>query len=216
MTGDGDLVELVQAARRRGAVYADARYVEREHESVNVKDGQVEGIERLRDRGVGLRVLAGGAWGFAASDRLDETGLRALVAEALARAEASASVQRRRVVLAPQAPERGEYRTPLERDPFAVPIAERVALLLEANAALRGPNAATRRSGVAAYRTRKHLVTSEGTDVQQEIVETSATLSVLAVKAGAKPALRQDMRNARQGGWEFVESLELPDRKSVV
>jgi TldD protein len=206
------LTRLVEAATARGASYADARYVERDHESVTVKDGQVEGLDRETDRGIGLRVLMRGAWGFASTDHTSESALSGLVDDAVRRAEASATVRRTAVRLSPLAPQRGSYRTPLRRDPFGVPIAERVDLLRTADAALHGPNARTRRAGVSAFRTRKRLVTSEGTDVEQELVDTATTLCVLAVKAGAKPAQRADMRNARQAGWEFVESEDLPAR----
>src|SRR5207247_232944 len=193
--------DLVHLASSRGASYADARTVEREHEAVSVKDGAVESVTRTSDQGFGFRVVHKGAWGFAASDRTDEASLRALVDEAFRRAEASASVQRRGVKLAPIAPQRGEYRTSLERDPFSVPLAERIDHLRAVDAKSLGPNVKTRRSSVAAYRTRKRLVTSEGTDVSQEIVETGAGLSVLAVKAGRKPASRYDSRLVRQAGW---------------
>ncbi|MGH2450475.1 MAG: PmbA/TldA family metallopeptidase, partial [Candidatus Limnocylindria bacterium] len=69
MDRDRALPDLVAAAIARGASYADARFVEREHEAVNVKDGAVESIDWTSDRGMGVRVLKGGAWGFAASDR---------------------------------------------------------------------------------------------------------------------------------------------------
>ncbi|MGH2379391.1 MAG: TldD/PmbA family protein [Candidatus Limnocylindria bacterium] len=207
-----ELADLVEAAARRGAAYADARRVERRQEAVNVKDGAVEGIDRASDRGIGLRVLHRGSWGFAATDRTGEAAASALVDLALERAEASALAQRRPVRLAPATPQKGTYRTPVRTDPFGVPLAERVALVREADAALRGPNARTTRAGVTAYLTRKRLVTSEGTDVEQEIVETSTTLSVLAVKAGAKPAQRYDMRNARQAGWEFVEGERMVEK----
>src|SRR5438309_2173253 len=79
----------------RGATYADARAVERESETVSVKDGQIEGVDRGADRGIGVRVIANGAWGFAASDRVrDAPALQALFREALQRAGAAASVQR--------------------------------------------------------------------------------------------------------------------------
>ncbi|HET8568035.1 MAG TPA: TldD/PmbA family protein [Candidatus Limnocylindria bacterium] len=206
---DAPLVSLVDIARSRGASYADARAVEREQESVNVKDGNVESIDRSADRGVGVRVIHKGAWGFAATDRTDEASLRGALDDAFARAAAAASVAARDVRLAPVAAQRGEYRTRVERDPFAVPMSERIDLLRAAAEALRGENARTWRAGASAYRTRKRLVTSEGTDVSQEIVDTAAGLSVLAVKAGAKPVLRADMRRARQAGWEFVESYDL-------
>ncbi|HUG56267.1 MAG TPA: TldD/PmbA family protein [Candidatus Limnocylindrales bacterium] len=213
MDRDRLLPDLVAAAVAGGASYADARFVEREHESVNVKDGAVESIDRTSDRGMGVRVLKGGAWGFAATDRLgDEPALRAVVAEAIARANAAAPTRRHAVALVPQAPQRGDYRTPLRRDPFSVPFSERVALLREADAAMAGGNVRVRRAAIAAYRTRKRLVTSEGTDVRQEIVESAAGVDVLAVKAGAKPARRYELRNAKQAGWEFVEASDLVGR----
>src|SRR3989454_146355 len=206
------LGRLVEVASSRGATYADARTVEREHEAVSVKDGAVESVTRTADRGLGFRVIHKGAWGFAATDRTDDAAVRGLVDEAFRRAEASASVQRRTVTLAPIDPQRGEYRTQLSRDPFAVPLAERIDHLRAVDAASVGPNIRTRRSSIAAYRTRKHLVTSEGTDVSQEIVEAGAGLAVLAVKAGRKPASRYDSRLVRQAGWEYVEDLELVAR----
>ncbi len=212
MLEDTRLENAVQRAARSGASYADARYVERESETVSAKDGQVEGIDRDSDRGVGVRVLYNGAWGFAASDRAatdGESAVAALVAQALARAGAAASVQRRKVVLAPLEAQRGEYRTPVRRDPFAVPLTERIDLLRAADAFLSTPHATLRRASVASYRTRKRLVTSEGTDVRQEIVECGAGLQVTASVAGAKPATRNDMRNVRQAGWEYVEEFDV-------
>src|SRR5437870_4054686 len=206
------LTHLVEVASSRGATYADARTVEREHEAVSVKDGAVESVRRTADRGRALRGSRRGAWGFAATDRTEDSAIRELVDEAFRRAEASASVQRRTVRLAPITPQRGEYRTPLKRDPFGVPLAERIDHLRAVDAASVGPNIKTRRSSIAAYRTRKHLVTSEGTDVSQEIVEAGAGLSVLAVKAGRKPAPRYDSRLVRQAGWEYVEHLDLVAR----
>ena len=210
MPEDRDVPQAVEWAAAHGATYADARAVERESETVSVKDGQIEGVDRDADRGVGVRVIAKGAWGFAASDRASTAAqLRDLFAEALRRADAAASVQRRRVVLAAQAPQRGEYRTPLRRDPFEVPLKERIELLRAADAILSTPHAKLRRVSVASYRTRKRLVTSEGTDVRQEIVECGAGLNVTAAAAGAKPATRSDMRNVRQAGWEYVEAFDV-------
>ena len=207
---DSRLAGAVGSATRSGASYADARFVERESETVTVKDGQVESVDRDADRGVGVRVIVDGSWGFAASDRVTTAeALTALFHDARHRAEAAASVQRRRVVQAAEAAHQGEYRTPLARDPFTVPVRERVELLRAADAILRTPNATLRRSSVASYRTRKRLVTSEGTDVRQEIVECGAGLTVTAATAGAKPATRSDMRNVRQAGWEFIDEFDV-------
>ena len=210
MLEDSRLAKALEWAAAQHATYADARFVERESETVTMTDGQIEAVDRGADRGVGVRVIRGGAWGFAASDRAaTEADVVSLFEEALRRADASASVQTRAVTLAPQAAQRGEYRTPLQRDPFAVPLAERLELLRAADAILATPNATARRTSVAAYRTRKRLLTSEGTDVTQEIVECGAGLNVTAAVAGAKPATRNDMRNVRQAGWEYVEEFDV-------
>ena len=206
------LSDLVHKAAARGATYADARGVERENEVVSVRDGDVESVSRASDRGIGFRVIHNGAWGFAATDRTGEAALSDLVDDAFARADAAATTRTRPVELAKIDPQKGEYRTTLARDPFAVPMKERIALLLAADAALKGPNAKSRRASVAAYRTRKRLVTSEGTDVSQEIVESGAGVAVTAAKAGAKPAQRYDSRLTRQAGWEFIEGLDLITR----
>ena len=206
------LTDLVQLAASRGATYADARHVERESEIVSVRDGDVESVSRSSDRGIGFRVIDGGAWGFAATDQTSDAAMKGLVDEAFRRAKAAATTRSQPVTLAPIAPQKGEYRTTLVRDPFAVPMKERIALLTAADANLRGPNARSRRASVAAYRTRKRLVTSEGTDVSQEIVESGAGVAVTAAKGGSKPAQRYDSRLTRQAGWEFIEELDLVAR----
>jgi TldD protein len=211
-TAESALTDLVEAASARGATYADARAVERENEIVSLRDGEVESVARAADRGIGFRVIHNGAWGFAATDKRGEPAMRALVDEAFRRAEASASTRSRPLTLAPSPPQRGEYRTRLVRDTFDVPMKERIALLQAADANLRGPNAVSRRASIAAYRTRKRLVTSEGTDVSQEIVESGAGVAVTAAKAGSRPAQRYDSRLTRQAGWEFIEELDLVGR----
>src|SRR5256886_11221029 len=165
---DSLIADLVSVAASRGATYADARTVEREHEAVSVKDGAVESVTRTADRGIAFRVIHKGAWGFAATDRTDTSSLGDLVDEAFRRAEASALVQRRTVMLAPIAAQRGEYRTTLGRDPFVVPLAERIDHLRAVDTASVGPHIKTRRSSIGADRTRKHLATSEGNDASQE------------------------------------------------
>src|SRR5438270_2676507 len=117
---DRRLTDLVHTAASRGATYADARTVEREHEAVSVKDGAVESVTRTADRGLAFRVIHRGAWGFAATDRTEDSAIRGLVDEAFRRAEASASVQRRKVTLAPIVAQHGEYRTKLQRVPLGV------------------------------------------------------------------------------------------------
>src|SRR5918996_1124111 len=66
--------QAVEAARKAGADYADARWVLEENESITVKNEEMEGIDRSRSDGIGIRVLAGGFWGFRPPGRGREPG----------------------------------------------------------------------------------------------------------------------------------------------
>ncbi|MGZ4354983.1 MAG: PmbA/TldA family metallopeptidase, partial [Gaiellaceae bacterium] len=57
--------EAVSAALAAGASYADARAVQRRSQSVAVKNGRVDDVSDVESEGIGVRVLVGGAWGFA-------------------------------------------------------------------------------------------------------------------------------------------------------
>ncbi|MBV9282718.1 MAG: TldD/PmbA family protein, partial [Chloroflexi bacterium] len=111
-------------ATRRGASYADVRAMRRRQERFQARDGALERAGEEWDEGVGVRVLVGGAWGFAATAGLDREGIAPAVRRAVEAARAASRVIRRRVELAPNAPAVAEYRTPIERDPFAVSFEE--------------------------------------------------------------------------------------------
>src|SRR5262249_25771937 len=111
------------------AGYADCRVVQRTVQTITVKNGAVVRVARSEDEGVGVRLLVDGAWGFAASDRVDGAGIDATVERALRIARASARVKGKPVRLAPVRPVVAEYATPVEQDPFAVALERKVDLL---------------------------------------------------------------------------------------
>src|ERR1700704_5033566 len=102
------------------------------------KNRKVERVSDIESEGIGVRVLVDGAWGFACDRRLSREGAReaALRAGAFARAAAEAA--------------RGSYRTPLEVDPFAVSLADKVGLCLRAEAALEHADVKVRQAFVRA------------------------------------------------------------------
>ena len=87
-----DLLErALDTACARGATYADARYVATEVQTVSVKDNRVEAVTFHVSRGIGLRVIANGAWGFSATSRLAPREMDTLAGTAVRRALASSS-----------------------------------------------------------------------------------------------------------------------------
>ena len=53
----------LNVAQLQGASYADVRIVRRETQSIAVKNGQVGELKQDEDQGLGVRVIADGAWG---------------------------------------------------------------------------------------------------------------------------------------------------------
>ena len=162
-----------------------------------------------------MRVLVGGAWGFACDRRLTREGAR----DAALRARAiRARGRRSRAARARAASSRatGSYRTPVERDPFSVSLDEKVELCLRAEEALRTPEVKVREAFVRAQRERKVLVSSDGADVEQELVECGGGIDAIAVGDGAlqiRAATRaRTAARARRRGWEYVEGLGLERR----
>src|SRR5436853_2507883 len=120
-------------ARDLGATYADIRIVEAQRENINIKNGTVEGLSLGEDQGFGVRVLADGAWGFASSSIISNDSVDKVVAQAVEIARASARVRPTPANIGSPMRYVDKFRTPIEIDPFTVPLEEKIGLLMEAN-----------------------------------------------------------------------------------
>jgi TldD protein len=206
-----DLCALaVDAALGAGASYADARAVVRRSQRVSTKNGRVETVNDLESEGIGVRVLVGGAWGFACDRRLTDEGAGQAALRACAFARAAGANGAR--ALAPVDGLRGDYRTVVERDPFAVSLGAKVELCLRAEAAMRQPAVKVTQASVRALREQKVLISSDGADVEQEVVETGGGIDAIAVGDGAYQIRSYPSAHggsSAQAGWEYVEELGL-------
>ena len=200
----------IDAATGAGAEYADARAVVRRSQRVATKNGRVEQLSDAESEGIGVRVLVKGAWGFACDRRLSADGAREAALRACAFAKAAGGRGNR--ALAPIGPGTGTYRTQFQRDPFSVSLADKVALCLRADEALDGADVIVRQAFVRALREHKILLSSEGTDVEQEIVECGGGIDCAASGDGGyqlRSYPSAHVGGSEQRGWEFVEQLEL-------
>src|SRR5207248_4218278 len=93
------------------------------------------GINDSQDRGFGVRVIAGGAWGFAASASVSPEEVVRVARRAVEIAKRGAKLRTEPIVQAAAPAQRAIWNAPVEKDAFAVPIDEKVATLLGANAA---------------------------------------------------------------------------------
>lgn len=204
-------MQAVQAARAAGAEYADARVVADDSESITVRNQTMEGLDRAGSQGIGLRVLVGGYWGFAATARPEEVDRTAALAVQIAKAASRLPMEP--VRLAEVEPARGTWHSPMQQDPFNVPLEEKVALLMEATRRMQAVEGLTfAEGGIDLFRRRTWLATSEGTAVEQTTVHSGAGIEAVAVGDGELQ--RRSFPNSFRGhiaaaGWEHVQKLGL-------
>lgn len=203
----------VDTAQSRGATYADCRVIHTRSEEVETKNGRVGRLHRGSDSGVGVRVVADGAWGFAATSALDAASVDACAAQAVAIAKASALLRSKPVRLAGREGHVGAWRTPVRIDPFSVSIERKISDLLAIDAVLR------RVSGVKVARgffgcSRKEQVfaSTEGALIDQVITTTGIGCTAVAVSDDEVQV--RSYPNSFRGqhltkGYELVEELPI-------
>jgi TldD protein len=203
---------LLDAADAAGATFADCRVVQRTIQSVTVKNGRVNNVSQFEDEGSGIRVLVDGAWGFCGTQRADATGLEdaARLAVRIARASARSAVSR--VRLAPVPRVTATYTTPVVIDPFAVPLDGKIDLLLAADAGMDVAGVTTRLGSLAAVRHHQLFASSEGSRIEQTIIETGGGIDATATGDGEVQTRSFPNSFGRQqlaAGWEAVDEMDL-------
>src|SRR5215813_5054361 len=92
----------LETAKLRGARYTDARIMHLRQRDLTTKNGRVGTLAESESIGIGVRVLAAGAWGFASTDQLTREGVARCAAKAVAIAKASALAKRGDVQMVPE------------------------------------------------------------------------------------------------------------------
>jgi len=202
-------------AQQLGASYVDVRVMQRTTEGIDVKNGRVEGISSGTSSGFNVRVIVDGAWGFASSADMDEAEVERIAKQAVQIARASALVAGEPVVLSPLAPQHGFYGTPMQRDPFTIPLNQKVQLLLDADAAMRSVQGVSLTNSNMEYaREHKLFVSSEGSEVEQELYDLGAAIDASAVDPTSSEIQTRSYpnsfgRQAGTSGYEFIEAMDL-------
>jgi len=204
---------ILDSARLKGADYADIRIVRRQMEEIEVKNGNVEGLTQDEEFGFGIRVLLGGAWGFACSSKVNKREMESVLGRSLKIAKASSRVKGKGVSFSPGPPVVDRYKTPVSTDPFEVPPEIKLTLLLKADQVLRmNKNVKISEAFMGSYKTEKTFGSTEGSFIEQEIVECGAGISATAIDSGEVQV--RSYPNSFRGnfstkGYEWIEELEL-------
>lgn len=208
------IAAALDAATLAGATYADARVVETRHERLSVRTGHVEGVESGESLGIGIRTIANGAWGFAATSDLTPDGIAHAARQAVALARAAAITASAPVSLAPVARFIDTWSAACASDPFTVSLDDKLALLLLTDDILRAEDKVRVTSASMGFiAVRKVFGSTEGSLIEQSYVESQAGIAAFAIGDGEM--LPRSYPNnlggqAVQGGWEAILALDLP------
>jgi TldD protein len=203
----------LNTAKQRGASYVDLRIVDDRSRALSTKNGKIGGASVSESLGIGIRVLADGAWGFSASDDLSRGAVEATAARALAIAKASAHVKQRDVELAAEKAVTAEWTSSYRIDPFTTSVEQNLDLLLEIDSELRSVAGVTlAETNLQFRREEQWYFSSDGANIHQTKFVTGAGYAALAF-AGSE-ILKRSYPNSFGGqyqnkGYELVEELKL-------
>ncbi len=207
-------MRALDAAKTAGASYADIRVARNRSQNVGTREQQITGLQDSETFGFGIRVVADGAWGFAASRELTNAEVERVAKLAVSQAKANRRGVRRPVTLAPTpAVPNGQWQSPIETDPFTVSLDDKVALLLKANAAaLKVQGIRFVNSSLSFLVQEKTYASTDGVFTVQKFYRCLPQMTVTAVdRASGDFQARNSAEVAPMGlGYEWVLKSDLP------
>ena len=204
---------ILDVAKLKRVDYADIRVVRRQNEEIEVKNGQVEALTHDEDFGFGIRVLFQGAWGFACSSKVTKREMEAVFTKALKIAKASTKSKGVEVFFPSSPPIIDRYKTAVSINPFDIAPEIKLNLLLCADEIIRrNKKVKISEAFLGSYQTEKIFASTEGSYIEQEVVECGAGIAATAIE-GSEVQVRSYPNSFRGNfatqGYEWIEKLAL-------
>lgn len=207
------LKTAVDYLRKKGVEYGDARFERITTESMQVRDGVIEGFSTDSSAGIGIRVVYRGAWGFASTNMATEKDAVRAADEALAIAAAFSSVNPVKVRLAPYSVHVDAYSTPFRVDPFTVAPEEKIGRLIEVTTeAGRYRDIAVTEAFMEFTRADKEFVSTEGSEITQSLLTSGCGYHLIAedghdAQTRSYPDSHHGLFSAK--GYEHIDELDM-------
>ncbi len=207
------LSELISYLKSKKVDYADCRFVRGEKESISVTDSKVDSMSRITDVGVGIRVIANGAWGFASTSSLKAGDLKKTANLAIQIAKASATTIKEPVKIADQEIYKDHFKTAYKKDPFEVSADEKIELLVKTCDIIKNSKKIKNaEASMNFFKTKKIFYSTEGSMIEQDIIESGGGCNAIAFDG--KEAQKRSYPNSFGGdfgtsGYEYVEKMNL-------
>ena len=197
----------LQAATSAGASYCDARIGRYLRQFVITREDKVQNVVNTESTGIGIRVIADGAWGFAATNDLSTQSIANAAKQATAIAKANAKTQTAPVQLAKTAGV-GEvaWKTPIVKNSMEVPIKDKVDLLLGVNADAVKAGADFVNSILFLVNEQKYFASTDGSYIDQDVHRIWAPMTITAIdKASGKFRTRDGLSAPMGMGFEYLD-----------
>ena len=187
---------------------AQIRFVSKREEMIRYRNGQPYNNSRSLANGVGIRIRVDGAWGFSATDNLDD--LLKTAEDAYKVAKASSSVKRaKKVDLAPEPVYKDRYLVRIDKNPFDLDFSEKAGLIKEANTRIMDESSVIR-FAESYYRCREQKInfySSDGNNIEQLLLFTGAMNSAVASAEGE--IQRRALEDTKSRGWETIDMYDM-------
>jgi TldD protein len=204
----------LEAASRPGVTYADVRAIETHDRDVTTKNGKAGNVSCSESQGIGIRVLASGCWGFAATGDLTKEGIQRAAALAIEIARSGAAAKKADVSLAAESSYQATWVSPCAIDPFSIPVDRNLAALLAVDSELRrNPAISLAETAMRFVWQRQVFASTLGSLIDQTRTTSGAGFSALCYKDGEiqKRSFPSSFGGQHQlKGYELVEELDLP------
>lgn len=193
--------------------YGDVRVVQIVDEIITVRDGKLENVSRVRNEGIGVRVLVSGVWGFACVSSLSIKDAEEAVNSAI-RIASSLKGLGRQVELAKEKSYVDTYVSNFKKNPLKVGLSDKIELLFKVDTALKGRYVKKRLSSLEFREHRQVFANTEGSLIEQTLVDSGAYIRAMAVKDGE--VQERSFGNVLRRGFEYIEELDLVSKAQEV
>jgi TldD protein len=195
------------AAKDAGATYCDVRVGRYLRQFVITREQNVQNVVNTESTGVGVRVIANGAWGFAATSDLSTTAVAKAARQATDIAKANAKSRTQPVQFA-ATPGVGEvsWKTPIRKNAMEVPLKEKVDLLMDVNAAATNAGADFINSMLFLVNEQKYFASTDGSYIDQDVHRIWAPMTATAIdKTTGKFRTRDGLSSPMGMGYEYLD-----------
>ena len=206
------MMAALDAAKSGGATYADVRVQRQRQNFVFTREQMIQNVVDTDSLGCGVRALVDGCWGFAATQQLTRDGVAGAAREAVAVAKANRVARDKPVELAPgESHPDATWKGHFTKDPFEVPIEEKVDLLLRTNAAaMKATNVKFVTSGLFFVKEDRNFANTDGSVITQTNVRSWPVVQITAVASdGSDFQNRSNVAPPMGRGWEYVLERDL-------